>query len=345
MRMGAFRDGGGLVDPKGTRLNSLVAAFEAATAAPSGTGIAVAGIAERDDILVGATEDKAPVVYIRCKPSSKPHHPISLAHLGVVFDVACDLVRESGVEESGVFCRLESTDEDADTRRVLLQTLGAPLLALPATVRATDVEATIRRLSEMFRLLSGSARTTALGLWGEMFLISQAPESSRKAAAAAWHSDPHWLQDFGSGEEKLEVKTCVQERRIHKFRLAQLTDGAPEIFVVSYLTKPDPLGLSIEHLWSMIRQACLPDLSLVEHVDRVVVGSLGADLASGLSAAYDSELAVVQRRLYHAESVPQPSTPLAQEILDLHFTVDLSGVNCSSLDDEERPALIRTLGL
>lgn len=157
-----------------------------------------------------------------------------------------------------------------------------------------------------------------------MFVILQAPAESRRTAIAAWHTDPAWLQDFGLGDSRVEVKTCAQDRRTHTFNLRQLNEGASEILVISQMTKRTPNGLTIEELWTQLRAACEGRIELIEHLDAVVARSLGSGIAQALKMAYDAGLASLSKRVYLADDVPKPGPNVPSEVLEVHFSVDLA---------------------
>ena len=118
-------------------------------------------------------------------------------------------------------------------------------LILPAdnTISAQAIKAMLLDLVELFRALGQSHKKTAQGLWGELFIISEARNAN--TAAESWHATPTDRHDFSLRGSRAEIKTVMGPRQ-HHFGYEQLcaTKGI-SVIVGSIITQKLSGGTSV----------------------------------------------------------------------------------------------------
>jgi len=191
----------------------------------------------------------------------------------------------------------------------------------PSRSRISEV---VTRLADLFQMLSRSARTTAQGLWAELFIISQASDPQR--LVDGWHQDPEERFDFALGSDRLEVKSFSGPRRIHHFSLEQLRPpSALSVSVASIQTIRSSGGPSIAELMRRI-QGALRDPEAALAVEHIVAESLGEGLRRESLRSFDEEIAKETLRVYSAESLPSVDPKVPERIHGVRFMSDLEGL-------------------
>ena len=189
-------------------------------------------------------------------------------------------------------------------------------------MRAKDLHSWLATLSELFAALERPARTSVLGLWGEMLTIAASGDAS--AFAPLWHSVENAPLDFADGAGRgLEVKTTTRNESVHEFALAQLRGSGGMTFVLSLRSHPDEVGTSI----SEMLEGLTVSEEILEILKRGVMSTLGSSWAEGVAARYNTDSALQTARIYDARSIPaidpEAVPPAVQQV---RFEVDLASV-------------------
>lgn len=140
----------------------------------------------------------------------------------------------------------------------LVTTFCALALDVVSRVAAVAERPTPRVVSEAIgtweRLLRSRRRLSSeeeLGLWGELWLLSQMQHLD--SAVEAWRGPAKAPFDFLFGRTALECKASTQRLR-HHVSQSQLgrSAGDASVFVVSLWVGPDPMGCSLPELVSRL---------------------------------------------------------------------------------------------
>lgn len=217
---------------------------------------------------------------------------------------------------------VECTSADSRVQAAFLDLLEW-LLPEEGTLPIDAVRSLSLALVQLFRSLEGAARTSALGLWGELWIIAGSSDVS--AAASAWHAQARSRWDFSWEEARAEVKTTTGQRE-HHFSLEQLL--APQdtlVVVASIVTTELSSGPSIEELLSDIVQN-LHDPELRSRTIEVCIASLGSGWQQGRGARFDASLAAQTLRFIDAEDVPKVGAVPA-EVSAVSFVSDVEDVD------------------
>lgn len=251
---------------------------------------------------------------------------LRLANLSVTNRARCRVV-EGGNEKLGEFGIVECTAGDLQTQETFVDVIQ---WLLPRS-GSTSVEALRLLVDSLVRLFSASqgvARTTALGLWGELWMIARSPVP--EAVARTWHSTPRGRWDFSAPGARLEVKTATGARR-HHFSLDQLTPPpASRLVVASIVTAELPGGPSIADLLSTAVEAC-QDHALRSRTIEIAMASLGSGWPVGRTASYDADLAETTLRILDGNDVPRVADPPV-EVTAVSFQADVEDVDELSSD-------------
>lgn len=252
-------------------------------------------------------------------PHQDPSPDLRLAHVSVRNHAEC-IVRDGDDEERGNFGIVECLTKDPDVLRTFLELIGwmMPSEGLLDLAAARDI---FHRVVQLLREPTRAARTSELGLWGELFVLSRAEDPA--TLARAWHATPRERWDFVAGHLRVDVKTSSGSRR-HHFSYEQLdVPDTVQMVVASLLTTASPTGPSIaELLREVSNQVPSP---LRESMIEVAIRSLGDNWAEGSLARFDPDLAAASLRFFDSTEVPSVDTPPV-ELSEVRFVADLSDV-------------------
>ncbi len=96
------------------------------------------------------------------------------------------------------------------------------------------------RWSELLRAARAASPQEALGLWGELHILSAMPNAD--AAVGCWYGPHAGAHDFGANGVALEVKTSLRGH-VHTFGLDQLAESPrTQLLVASLHAAKDPAG-------------------------------------------------------------------------------------------------------
>ncbi len=214
---------------------------------------------------------------------------------------------------------------DRRLHEYFLRSSAAVVLAVGPEPSPKQIREAVDTLVELFRVMPALPRTSAQGLWAELFLMWQARDV--RALARAWHTEPEDRYDFCAGDERLEVKSASQHRRIHDFSLEQVRPPAGvRVVVASLLVEPSAGGMSLRDLADIIRGGLAGEPELSLRFDRVLGVTLGNAWRDASENRFDEALAESSLHFFRADAVPAVSLPLPKEVTDVRFRADLTAV-------------------
>jgi hypothetical protein len=174
-----------------------------------------------------------------------------------------------------------------------------------APLTARDSDQLVDKALDLFKKLAEPAKSSIVGLWGELFVIYASRDATR--LARAWHSTPNENFDF-SDVGFLEVKTTESPDRVHEVSLEQVRPSSRRVGVLaSVLVQRSSSGLSLLDLATVVATT-LPTVE-AERVWRVVAETLGQDVSVAGDLKFDLAFSGAQVRFVGAAHVPAPLLP------------------------------------
>ncbi len=221
------------------------------------------------------------------------------------------------VEQRFAVIRLREGHEDLTTTFALV---AATLLAtMESSPNNEDVSSFLDSLARLLAPPHKATPTTITGLWGELWVMSNAPAS--REFASAWHSDPKDRFDFSFPANRIEVKTTTAAGRIHEFSLDQLEgDDAKPTWIASLQAVRDVNGETIIDILGRLTPT-LPRRE-AERVNRIALETLAGDIES----AQDFALAPFGPEpllAFLAADLPRVEVPAGSGITGVRFRADL----------------------
>lgn len=178
----------------------------------------------------------------------------------------------------------------------------------------------VKSLRELFLNFLRRPTHNEIGLWGELFVISQA--SNIENAIDSWHLNPSDTFDFNDGTNKMEVKTTTQNQRIHTISLNQVLKSIESnSLVCSIMTSKIDLGKDIIDLKDLIDNK-LNHQYRQKLNDKIIKAS--GDKWEDYTNKYDFNTAINSMEYYNAFDIPKiEPTSLDPNISNVKFSVNL----------------------
>ncbi|WP_349897487.1 PD-(D/E)XK motif protein [Parafrigoribacterium soli] len=172
---------------------------------------------------------------------------------------------------------------------------------------------------DLFAVRRVVPRQKVVGLWGELWLMSQVSNPLR--LAKAWHMDATARFDFSLENARIEVKTTERQTRTHRFSLAQLEVQPKPTWIASIVVVGDASGSSISDLLIALLNSLPPaeKAQVARKALEVVAGDLEATSDFRFAPSGAAPLALVE-----AQNIPRVAVPKNAAISDVVFSVDIS---------------------
>lgn len=249
-----------------------------------------------------------------------PLVPFALTNLDVRHGVNVVLVAEDGSSHTGLFSIIRCPSDDAELQELFVRCIGHALLSEAEALRVSEVNSLVEHLMDLFRLASAAPKGELLGLWAEMFVITQS--SDPKGLLRAWRPTEYTHCDFGSTSERIEVKATMGAARKHhvSYEQANPTSNVSAWFI-SIMTEEIGSGVSLRALWNQCVSLAQPDVELIGKVDQNCLQTLGNNWAQNTRTCFDLSLACSSIRVYAAEEVPK-ITILPEGITGVRWVAD-----------------------
>ena len=247
---------------------------------------------------------------------------VSLENLRVEHSAHCTIRADAGRVTSGQFSLIQCLSENRALHECFLRTMDGVLQGIREPAAAGDLTAIVNHLVDLFQLVRRAGSRSAMGLWGELFLITQASEPL--ALIRAWHAEAEERFDFSAGSEHIEVKVAADRTRRHYFSYEQAHPPTGSItVVVSFFVEAQTNGLSLGALWDQVGDLCGDDVELRMKVDRVCAAAVGSDLAMARQASYNQQLADESLAYFDVRSIPRVLREQPRGVSEIRFRSDM----------------------
>ncbi len=243
-----------------------------------------------------------PILLLAILPRPRVRIPLQLKNVLVEFDVACRLYDEGGGQVEGRYLKLSCDPGSPGLHEYFVRATAGLVEAFQTPLSAEQADHFVSNCAALFAASAQPAKSTLIGLWGELFVIHEGRD--KESLMAAWHAAPTDATDF-VGKGFLEVKTTESKDRIHEVALEQVRPASGrDGYVVSVLVERTATGCSVFELSGMIA----PQLSRESErkLWRLVAETLGTDVDTAGDVRFDVHYSRSQLRAYEARKLPAP---------------------------------------
>lgn len=231
-----------------------------------------------------------------------------------------DVELNQDIEQRFAVIRLREGHEDLATSFALV--VSTLLATLEDSPTSRDIASFIDSLVSLLAPPRKVPPATATGLWGELWVIINAP--TPREFAAAWHAGSKDRFDFSFPTHRIEVKTTTAADRVHEFSLDQLTrDDTKPTWVASLQAVQDPSGETILDLLGQL-VVRVPRRE-GERVSRIALETLTGDIESAQDYAF-APFGPQPLLAFLATDIPRVEVPTGSGISGVRFRADLDRV-------------------
>jgi hypothetical protein len=257
---------------------------------------------------------------------------LKLENVSVLFDVNCK-IKQNGKVLQQDFTTISFIGENKSLKEYFLKLASTLIDDLGNIPTYEAVRKEIANFIELFKLTSQPQLKTIQGLWAELFLISES--KSPKNLLSCWHTNPNEKFDFNNGKERIEVKSTLNEQRVHNFSIEQLNSPKnTSTVIVSVIVKKSSNGKSISSLQKEIRNRIIDEMDLVEKLKLQIALTLGKSINEALKYKFDFHYAKDSIRFYNAKDIPQVLVSnIPPYVYDVRFSSDLSNIKTIEIKD------------
>ncbi|MGG7308852.1 PD-(D/E)XK motif protein [Curtobacterium sp. AB451] len=294
-------------------------------ALPPSDAFLVESLTPSRTLFVAVDADGSWNFVVRTRKSVRPVPALRLSLLSADYGATYEL-REGDDVGSLRVCVVRCIASDPEIRNLFATVCAALVKDLPASPSDADVDIEVGKWVSLFWQLQLPARTTVIGLIGELTLLDSVEHLADWMRA--WHSDPDANLDFAFATPPLsvEVKATSSQQRVHELSIHQaLPTIRDNHFFASLIIELRDSGVRLGDVVAELGER-LAGRSEANLLWRSLAAVCGASLGEFLDARYMREVARRSLRFYVAESIPQPSVefPLPAGVSGLRFRSDFS---------------------
>ena len=213
----------------------------------------------------------------------------------------------------------------SNVRRDLLSSFALIASGLLASLsdrpNSHDIEKFIDSFVSMFRVTPAVERDVIKGIWGELWLLNRAEDST--TLAAAWHQSPLSLFDFSLDNMRIEVKTHEGVRPEHWFSHEQIVVLGDSTTIVSLRIAEDAAGATIADLIESVSS----EMTLPQRAD--LLRKVAAVLGTAFERARDDRFVLrgtVLNNCIKASDLPRVTIPAGAPISGVNYKIDLTSL-------------------
>lgn len=287
---------------------------------------AIAALPSIKNHKLGISLSRQPMFFIQCDERTKSKSlDTNLEFITVQFNRQCQLINGVGKIEEGVYTIISLKTDSDYLQEYFLKIVYLLVINLSEQPLLKDLKIEIEKLINLFTKFSKPALETIQGLWAELLIIEQSKDP--KYLVQSWHNSSSDKYDFNDGNDKIEVKSTAQSRRVHSFSLEQLIPNSKsKLIVSSILTIETGTGTSVFDLVELI-ESKLKDPNLIYRINEMVASTLGKDFEKAFDIYFDYKFSVDSIRHYESVDIPTINTKcIPSNTMNVRFDCDLTDV-------------------
>ena len=225
---------------------------------------------------------------------------------------------ETEIEGAAIICY--SNKDEVKLR--FIKTIQALIDDMDNQINVQKLNNAIQQLIELFHQSANKeAKKSALGLWGELFLIKQSNDVDE--VIRYWHEKPKEPFDFSSESAKIEVKSTTLDDPIHYFSFSQLNPSSGiSVLIASIRTKQETDALSLEALWNQVLNLCRDNESKIK-VNKVCSETLGKTIDDAIKKSYCPHRAEDSLKFYSTNNIAKITPPIPEGVTEVRFKSNL----------------------
>ena len=220
---------------------------------------------------IGKNYKGLPSILINTKKNNDLVAPYKGMNIRLRFDINCKIHEENERENYTILSCISNDDQ---TIKIFLDICETTISQLGKEPTSKEIKEKTQIIIDLFKELPNK-RSSIIGLWGELFLITSSRSISK--CLEAWHQHSEDKYDFYNDNEALEVKCTTKTDRKHQFKHDQLISNLSDHYVASIMSRENHTkGLSVVDLCNKIKERNLPNhlINKLKTVYYKIIGKL-----------------------------------------------------------------------
>ena len=258
--------------------------------------------------------------------SKKPNaQTVHLTNLILEHNVSCTIIKSDGSKLVDEFTLLKCKELDQKFQQVFLKHSDDIIKKLSKEPSQKDIFEVISNLVSLFDKLSKPSKKSLIGLWGELFIITNS--INKEKLVRAWHTSNNETWDFYSDKEALEVKTTETNNRSHHFSYEQLNVGKENLIIASIMLRFSRQGKTVNDLVkNVLSNLKNNELKIKFNLlcDEVITDKSDDDINECI---YEYEYAQQNIRFYDVKKIPRIKENLMPGVSDVNFISKLNNID------------------
>ena len=288
------------------------------------SGFIVSEIPKLPNHKIGFSTEGYPVFFIKTQYSEKKVINKSLEIIKIEFNKECALY-VNDLKEIGYYTLITLRSELPEIQNYFLDIIYLSIQRISEVPSMNEIIAELNSLIILFSDFSKTPKKTIQGVWAEMIVIENSKDVDY--LVQSWHSSIFSKFDFNDGFDKIEVKSTVKDKRIHRFSMLQLSkNSSSNLLIASIMTSEVGIGSNVFDIRDIIFTK-LKDKNLISKVDEILSKTLGSDLEKSTDCFFDYNGAVDSLKFYESGSIPNIDSRIPFEITNISFDCDLSEIS------------------
>ncbi len=311
---------------------------------PTKDYVSVESVPFSDYHKIGISREGYPLFFVKCNNNSKSID-INLELISVIFSQECS-IKENEQNTNEIYTLVILKTTNSDLQQYFTDVFSIILQQLEPIPSETNLYREIRKVIDLFSSISKPQVKSTQGLWAELLVIEKS--TNPEYLITAWHNSPTDKFDFNDSIDKLEVKSTMKSKRIHKFSIEQLNNNhSSGLLIASTFVIETGSGKSILNLRDNIVSR-LNNINIQLRLNEMIYKTMGNEYEKLGDIYFDYQLASDSLAFYNIEDIPHikiESVPL--QVSNVTFDSDLTNIP-NVLEKEFNPGdslLFKSLGL
>ncbi|MFC2034210.1 PD-(D/E)XK motif protein [Chloroflexota bacterium] len=279
-------------------------------------------ILENKDVFLAVDRDGLPCLFVPAKERGFDA-PLRTSNVVLQLGQEYELTLIGHQQAHQLFHSLCCESSEPSDVETFLTLVNAYLSGTNGDVMDGDtLRSFFRSLIKLFSVVPArDIRGERQGLWGELFVMKVVKGYS--FWSPYWHDDIREKFDFTCPGKRVEVKTTLNQERVHHFSHGQVfSSHGEDIAIASLMLREDSEGLSLINLILECREALI-DTPLFLKLEKATRRVKMYDTSES-GPVFNHQEAMRSLAWFHASDVPHFRIPEPSGVSETRYKVDLS---------------------
>jgi len=272
---------------------------------------------------IGISNEGYPLFFVKCNDLNNAID-INLELISVLFSKDCNIKEGPNISNNKFAIVLLKTI-NTDLQRYFTDVFSIILKKINELPSEMELNSEVRKVIDLFSLITKPALKTVQGLWSELLVIEKSLDPAY--LINSWHISPNDKYDFNDSKDKIEVKSTNKAIRIHRFSLNQLNNNPGSgLLIISICVIETGNGVSIFDLKESISNK-INNLDLEIKLNEIIFNTLRSEFKNANSIFFDYQLGCDSLLAYDVNDIPKINlNSIPQGVLNVKFDVDFTNL-------------------